>query len=444
MNDVMNPQPQDQETLPATLLFVDDEPNILAALRRLFRPLGFRIFIAEGGAQGLEVIANEKIDLVISDMRMPEMDGAQFLEQVRLRSPDSIRILLTGYADISSTIAAINKGQIFRYIAKPWEDNDIVLTVRHALERKQLEREKERLEALTQRQNDELKDLNANLEDKVKARTEELRQTMGFLDIAHEKLKKSFFTSILMFSNLLELREGAMAGHSRRVADIARKLAVRLGMNEADAQDVMVAGLLHDIGKIGLPDDLLHKPFSMLAGEEYSAVAKHPIVGQTALMALEQLNGAAKLIRSHHERFDGRGYPDGLVGMDIPLGARILNVANDYDAVQQGRLLNKRMNAKDALTFIKDGRDNRYDPQVVDAFVRMIEGVGEVTKKVQEIALHTADLKSGMVLTRDLMSRSGLLLLARDYLLDDALIDHLRKNEKMDGHPLIIYVQVGR
>lgn len=439
----MNLQPQDQEAVPITLLFVDDEPNILSALRRLFRPLGYRIFIAEGGAQGLEVIASEKIDLVISDMRMPEMDGAQFLEQVRLRSPDSIRILLTGYADMASTIDAINKGQIYRYIAKPWEDNDIALTVRFALEQKQLVREKERLEALTQRQNEELKDLNANLEDKVKARTEEVRQTMGFLDIAHEKLKKSFFTSILMFSNLLELREGAMAGHSRRVADIARKLAVRLGMNEADAQDVMVAGLLHDIGKIGLPDNLLHKPFSMLAGEEYSAVAKHPIVGQTALMALEQLNGAAKLIRSHHERFDGKGYPDGLIGKDIPLGARILNVANDYDAVQQGRLLNKRMNAKDALTFIKEGRGTRYDPQVVDAFVRMIEGVGDVVK-VQEIALRPADLKSGMILTRDLISRCGFLMLARDYLLDDALIEQIKKNELTDDHPLIVYVRTKR
>lgn len=444
LNNVINqenPQPQDQEAFPETLLFVDDEPNILAALRRLFRPLGYRIFTAEGGAQGLEIIASEKIDLVISDMRMPEMDGAQFLEQVRLRSPESIRILLTGYADMASTIDAINKGQIYRYIAKPWEDNDIALTVRYALERKHLEREKERLEVLTQRQNEELKDLNANLEEKVKARTEELRQTMGFLDIAHEKLKKSFFTSILVFSNLLELREGAMAGHSRRVADIARKLALRLGMGEAEAQDVMVAGLLHDIGKIGLPDNLLHKPFSMLAGEEYRAVAKHPIVGQTALMALEQLNGAAKLIRSHHERFDGRGYPDGLVGMAVPIGARILVVANDYDDVQLGHLLNKRLNAKDALTFIKEGRGTRYDPQVVDAFVMMLEGVGEATKKVQEIALHTADLKGGMVLTRDLMSRSGLLLLARDYLLDDALIEHLRKNELMDGHTLTIYVQ---
>jgi len=435
-----NAQLQDQEVLPITLLFVDDEPNILAALRRLFRPMGYRIFTAEGGAQGLEVLAHEEVDLVISDMRMPVMDGAQFLEQVRIRSPNSIRILLTGYADITSTIDAINKGQIYRYITKPWEDNDIVLTIRYALEQKQLVRDKERLEALTQRQNAELKDLNANLEDKVKARTEEVRQTMGFLDIAHKKLKKSFFTSILMFSNLLELREGGMAGHSRRVADTARKLALQLGMNDADAQDVMVAGLLHDIGKIGLPDNLLHKPFSMLAGEEYSAVAKHPVVGQNALMALEQLNGAAKLIRSHHERFDGKGYPDGLSGMLIPIGARILAVANDYDAVQLGHLLNKQMNAQDALGFIKDGRGSRYDPQIVDAFVRMIEKNAHINK-VQELALRTADLKSGMVLTQDLMSKSGFLMLARDYLLDDALIALLRKHELMDGHPLIIYVK---
>lgn len=445
MNDAINQESAqlvDQEVSPVTLLFVDDEPNILAALRRLFRPIGYRIFTAESGAQGLDVLAQEEVDLVISDMRMPLMDGAHFLEQVRIKSPNSIRILLTGYADITSTIDAINKGQIYRYITKPWEDNDILLTIRYALEQKQLVRDKQRLEALTQRQNAELKDLNANLEDKVKARTEEVRQTMGFLDIAHKKLKKSFFTSILMFSNLLELREGGMAGHSRRVADIARKLALRHGMNDADSQDVMVAGLLHDIGKIGLSDNLLHKPFSMLAGEEYSAVVKHPVVGQNALMALEQLNGAAKLIRSHHERFDGKGYPDGLSGMLIPLGARIITVANDYDAVQLGHLLNKRMNAQDALSFIKDGRGSRYDPQIVDTFVEMIESDAHVNK-VQEVALRSVDLKSGMVLTQDLMSKSGFLMLARDYLLDDALIAHLRKHELADGHPLTIYVKTG-
>ena len=440
MNTVMTADNSQQE-LQATLLFVDDEPNILSALRRLFRPLGYRIFIAESGAQGLEIFDSETIDLVISDMRMPVMDGAQFLEQVRLKSPDTIRILLTGYADISSTIDAINKGQIYRYIAKPWEDNDICLSVRHALEQKMLTREKERLEALTREQNEELKDLNANLEEKVKSRTEELRQTMGFLEVAHERLKKSFLTSIRVFSNLMELREGEMAGHSRRVADLARKLAKRMGMSDAEAQDVMVAGLLHDVGQIGLPDKLLHKPFNTLAGEERTAVMRHPVVGQAALMALEQLHSAAKLIRSHHERFDGQGFPDGLSGLTIPLGARVLTVANEYDAVQQGYLMSKRLNAEDALTFIKEGRGKRYDPQVVDAFVAMLGG-GEPAPFEREIALHTGDLKADMVLTRDLMTRDGLLLLARDYILDDALIDQLKNYERTDGRPIVVHVKV--
>ncbi len=431
------------DTAMGTLLFVDDETNILSALRRLFRPLGYNILTAEGGAQGLELLAQHKVDLVISDMRMPQMDGAQFLEKVREHAPDTVRILLTGYADISSTIAAINKGQIYRYIAKPWEDNDIVLTVRYALEQKDLLREKVRLEELTQQQNAELKELNANLEEKVKARTEELRQAMGFLEKAHEKLKKSFLTSIRVFSNLMELREGAMAGHSRRVADLARKLALRLGMSEPEAQEVMVAALLHDIGKIGLPDNLLHKPFSALTGDERVAVVKHPVVGQTALMALEQLSGAAKLIRSHHERFDGMGYPDGLLGLAIPMGARVLAIANDYDAVQLGHLLNKRLNVQEALAYIQEGRGKRYDPQVTDAFVGMLGGVGEKTRE-QEIVLNSADLKSGMVLTRDLVAKDGLLLLARDYLLDDMLIEQLRNYEKTDGRPIAVYIRAGR
>lgn len=204
-------EPQ-SEPAQGTLLFVDDEPFTLSSLKRLFRPLGYRIFTAESGAKGLEVLAAEHVDLVISDMCMPEMDGVQFLEQVRLKSPDTVRILLTGHANLSSTIAAINKGQIYRYIAKPWEDSDITLAVRHALER-----EKARLEELAQHQNEELKALNADLEEKVKARTEELRQAMGFMEKAHENLKTSFLTSIRIFSNLMELREDPASGPSRRV-----------------------------------------------------------------------------------------------------------------------------------------------------------------------------------------------------------------------------------
>jgi response regulator RpfG family c-di-GMP phosphodiesterase len=171
VNETQSDTPAEQ---PATLLFVDDEANILSALKRLFRPHGYRIFTAGGGAEGLEIMARESVDLVVSDMRMPEMNGAQFLEQVRLNWPETVRILLTGYAEIGATIDAINKGQIYRYISKPWEDNDIVIAVQHALERKLLQREKQRLELLTKKQNEELRELNESLEDKVKARTEEV------------------------------------------------------------------------------------------------------------------------------------------------------------------------------------------------------------------------------------------------------------------------------
>ena len=157
-----NVSPTDGISVP-TLLLVDDEPNTLSALRRLFHPHGYRILTAESAREGLVQLAREPVDLVISDMRMPEMNGAQFLEKVGVRWPDTIRILLTGYAEIGVTIDAINKGKIYRYISKPWDANDVCLTVAQALDVKCLEREKRRLEVLTQQQNTELKLLNANL-----------------------------------------------------------------------------------------------------------------------------------------------------------------------------------------------------------------------------------------------------------------------------------------
>ncbi|BCK87879.1 putative cyclic di-GMP phosphodiesterase [Sideroxyarcus emersonii] len=424
---------------PMTLLFVDDETNILSSLKRLFHPCGYRIFTAASGAQGLEIMQRETVDLVISDMRMPEMNGAQFLEQVNERWPDAIRILLTGHAEIDATIDAINKGHIYRYISKPWEDNDLVLSIRHALQVKELEREKRRLEELTRRQNEELKDLNANLEEKVKARTEEVRQTMAFLEAAHEKLKQGFVTSIRVFSNLIEMREGALAGHSHRVADLSRKIARKMGLKEADIQDVFLAALLHDVGKIGLPDYLLEKPYASLTSEERHEVGKHPAKGQAALMALEQLNGAARLIRSHHERFDGMGYPDKLRGLEIPLGARIISLANEYDAAQIGMLLSKRLKQAEALLFIQEGSGGRYDPAVVDAFMNVMKESGKTDRPVPESALHLEQLKPGMQLSRDLVSKHGDLLLSKDHQLDASLIEQIRGFEQL-GDKLTVYV----
>lgn len=435
----MNDNTMQAEVIPPTLLCVDDEPNILSSLRRLFRPAGYRILIATSGVDGLAQMAAEKVDLVISDMRMPEMNGAQLLAQVRELYPDTIRILLTGYADIESTVAAINQGEIYRYISKPWDEHNVLLTVREALERKELEREKLRLERLTQAQNEELKALNASLEDKVRARTEEIRQANQFLELANTRLKQGFMTSIRVFSNLIELRHGAMAGHSRRVADLARQTAKQMGLANKEAQDVFLAGLLHDIGKIGLPDTLLAKPPAQMHADEAQLWKKHPAKGEQALMALEELRGAASLILAHHERFDGQGYPTGLEGEEIPLGARILAAANEYDGLIQGTLTGHKVTEEDAQQYLRAHKGKRYDPKVVDALFEALLARSE--PKRLEIAMKTEDLASGMVLARDLVSPDGALLLATDYVLDAALIGQIRAYEQKEEIKMTLYIR---
>jgi response regulator RpfG family c-di-GMP phosphodiesterase len=427
---------------PATLLCVDDEPNILNALKRLFRPHGYRLLTADGGEQGLNLLAQTEVDLVISDMRMPEMDGARFLELVRQRWPGTLRILLTGYSDIASTIAAVNRGEIYRYISKPWLDEEVVLVVRQALELAGLAREKARLEALTRKQNLELIAFNAGLEDLVAQRTAALRKAMDSLAHAHAGLKKSFISSITVFSNLIELRHGAATGHSRRVADLARRLALRLKVGEAAQQDVLVAALLRDIGKLTLPDRVVGKAFSALSGEEQREFMKHPVKGQAALMALEQLAGAAHLIRGQHERWDGMGYPDGLCGSRIPQGARILAVASDYEGLQRGRVTNMCLTAAQAHAFIVGDRGKRYDPAVVDAFVETAGPASTQAVPVAEKHMTSPQLRSGMVLARDLLTRDGFLLLSRDHVLDSSLIEKIRGYEQIDANPIEVRVRV--
>ena len=221
----------DKATTPH-ILCVDDEANILSALRRLLRPEGYRVSLAQSGAEGLALLERDPADVVVSDMRMPGMDGARFLAEVARRWPRTVRILLTGYADLESTVTAINEGGIWRYIGKPWEENDLKLAVRRALEQRALEAERDRLLELTRRQNEELRALNANLEREVEARTEEIRQTAMFLETAYEEAKRAYAEAIPVIAGLVELREGIAQGHASRVATLARTIGERLGLDE--------------------------------------------------------------------------------------------------------------------------------------------------------------------------------------------------------------------
>ena len=438
MNTPPSQAPESAPAAVATLLCVDDEPNILSSLRRLFRPAGYRVLLAESGAQGLELLEKEAVDLVISDMRMPEMNGAQFLAQVRARWPDTMRLLLTGYSDIQSIQDAINCGEIYRYITKPWEDGDMLLVVRHALERRTLEQEKLRLEALTLRQNEELKTLNQSLEAKVEARTRQLKAEHEATMFANGKLKTNFVTTIKIFSSMIELRAHNQPGHARLVADLARQIATRMELDARDSQDIFIAALLHDIGKIGFTDELLQTPLTMLRGETLALFRKHPVRAEELLMPLEDLRGSAAILRCQLERFDGNGFPDGLAGLAIPLGARILALAADYYNLQQGAMVQRHLRPDEAKSLILDASGKRYDPHVVAAFRQIIDGDAAVGAGVEVLS---GELLPGMVLARDLVSRDGLMLLSVDHVLDARMIQQVQDFETKSGSRLSIWVR---
>lgn len=445
VNSLTGEKSRNKEKLKATILFVDDEKNILSSLNRLFRPFINKVLIAESGKAGLEILENETVDIVISDMRMPEMDGAQFLEKVAEKWPDTIRILLTGYADITSTINAINKGSIYRYISKPWEDNDIKLTVEHALQGKFLEQERLRLQKLTESQNLELQDLNANLEEKVKSRTEEVRQTMGQLEVTYAELKNNYVKTIKVFSSIVELGEGGKSTLTRITADLAQKIATASGMSEDNTEQVVFACQLRNLGKIGLSDEINKKPFYKLNSEEKEQVIKHPVIGQGVLMSLDYLQYASGLIRHQSERYDGEGYPDKIKGGDIPIGARIIAIANDYYALQSGLLSSHRFSATDALDFIKQNSGVRYDPKLVD-ILHEILGVTDPTtvevkeETIKELKISSLKLIEGMILSRDLTMKNGVVLLAKGQKLDNALILRIRKMENSVNEKMDIYI----
>lgn len=432
-----------QEKINATILFVDDEKNILSSLKRLFRPVVENIFIAESGAEGLEILNKESVDIIVSDMRMPEMDGAEFLGKISEKWPDTIRVLLTGYADITSTINAINKGSIYRYISKPWEDNDIIISVRQALEQKFIREERDRLLALTNKQNEELMDLNANLEAKVTARTEEVQQTMAQLEITHESLKNNYESTIKVFSSIIELREGGKNEDNERVTELAIKLAKITGMSESDIPQLYFASLLRNIGRIGFDDELIRKPYESLSNEEKATVKQHPVIGHGVLMGLDYLQDAAKIIRSQYERYDGEGFPDTLKGEEIPMGAKIIRLVSDYYGYQTGLISIKHLSEVETRERIKHKRGMTYDPKLVDILYEVLDlennAKTEEATIIHEKSIKSSSLKIGMELTRDLTLKSGVVLLNKGQVLSEKLIRAIKKmevtmKEQMDIH----------
>ena len=356
---------------PDRVLIVDDDELILRALSRILESSGFdaRCYLDTGEA--LAHIESDAPVVIISDYMMPGMDGVTFLKHARARLPGAARILCTAAEDFRVALQAVNSGEVFRIVSKPWHQQELLATVNQAVEAARLRRDNERLTAEVQRQNGQLREINLRLEDMVRARTQALLEGL----IA-----------------ALDYRDAETQWHSRRVSLYARRLAQQLGIAEPELTVIEHGALLHDIGKIGVRDRVLLKP-GPLSPDEWTEMKRHPDLGWALLQRVDYLRPASSIVLQHQEKWDGTGYPGGLRGDEIVIGARIFHVVDTIDAITSDRPYRRARPFADARAEILRCTGTQFDPRIVEAFAAIPEEDWErIRLDVETVAVLSADL----------------------------------------------------
>lgn len=428
------------------VLLVDSQDAILQRLHQLLSAHSYVLHLAHDASEALKVMATREVDLIISAAHLPQMDGPSLLARIHQHYPDTTRILLTGDPDLKLIAKAINEGEIYRYLSKPWDDQELLLTLRQALEHQHSVRERERLEALAQEQNTQLKALNAELEKRVASRTAELQQTADMLDLAYEELKHSYATGAELFSLLVNQRLPSDKQTNRRIIDLVRAYCKIHGIDAVAQRDLAMAAALHNIGKLSWSDSMMITPADWLHHHERERYRAYPAQSESLLMTLEPVQDAARLIRHHQEHWDGSGFPDHLKGEAIPLGSRLLKLAVDFIELQCGLILERHMNSDEALVFIRKYAGRLYDPELVEGFIQVCSvylsdvTLGDPSVKV----LGTRELAAGMLLARNLNADNGMLLLNAGKVLSQPLVDKLIAFETMEGARYSVFVKLAR
>ncbi len=315
-----------------TILAVDDEVHALKLFKRSFRK-EFDVLTTSDPQEAIDIITDKgnEIAAIICDQMMPKVKGVDVLKSARDISPNTIRIMVTGFIDTSVLMECINDCEAYCYIQKPYDAGELNQVLRQALLLR--EREIENKSIVTD-------------------------------------LRELLFGTIGAICEALDEKDKYTIGHSRRVTAYALLIGNEFGLNESQMQKLKLAGLLHDIGKIGTPESILNKP-GKLTDEEFAIIKRHPDRGANIIRSLKQLGEVIDWVRSHHERYDGRGYPSGMAGEDIPLGSAILAVADTYDAMTSDRSYRKGLSHDIAAAEIKKCTGTQFNPNVAEAFLRI-------------------------------------------------------------------------
>ena len=369
--------------MPERILLVDDDALILQALTRILQSEGYQVI----AHQDPVAASNERdFSVVITDFMMPSMNGIELLSTLKQNNPAAVRLLLTAAADFKIATEAVNRGEVYRLLGKPWTLADLTASVKQAVEHFRLVDNNARLTREVNEKNAELTEINKNLESMV------VERTNGLLD---------------GLVRALDSRDTETQWHSRRVAMFSRRIAEEAGISGRALEDIEQGAILHDIGKIGVRDSILHKP-GPLTPDEWVEMKLHPEIGFRMLSRMPYLKDAAEIVYQHQERFDGKGYPRGLAGRDIALGARIFVIADTLDAITSDRPYRKGRPLQVAKDEIKRCAGTQFDPELVEAFLRIPDEDWQKIRRSVEDLEKDEDTRWGgkpLVVARDFFQR---------------------------------------
>lgn len=427
-----------QNNSPPKILFVDDEPLTLKSLNRFGRSKNWSMVTSESGKDALKLLSNQEFDVIISDMKMPEMSGTEFLSCAKKLCPDSIRILLTGHSDIAPIEQAINDVNIHNYVAKPWNELELTAIVNNGIRFISEEKKRRQLEKTTKVKNKNLGKLALILDKQIKERTYEIEQTVTQLNQSKQQVKNNFFESLTVLTHILEWKEGGDAGHDRFVTMYSEKISRQLGLHDESIDNLKVAAILHRVGMLNISDAMRAKPIYQYNTEEKLLFKQVPIMGEMALSNAPSMKKVAKIIRHQQEHVNGNGYPDRITDREIPIESKIITVVSDFYDAFNGRLAHKIFGLEKAKDFIEEWKGKKYDTTVTHAFWAVLGDYSETTMGYTPIL--SDDLTPNMVLESDIVTQKGILLITKNTVLTKPIIEKIKTHEQCYQEKFIVKI----
>ncbi len=430
------------DKLAVQILCVDDDEIVLRSLSRLLKSQQYSVITSTDPLSALEQVKQHDFAVIISDMRMPQMDGAEFFSQTKSLAPDSQRILVTGFADIDTTLDAINKGQIHGFIQKPWQNNLLLSTISDSIEKYQLKKQNQQLQSQIAKQNEELKELNNSLEQRVEKRTKQIKQVLKQLEIANAHEVNEHRSTVELLYNFINANPYLDGHKAQNIANTCNLIAKQLNLPDKHVEMASMAGYLAQIGLLAMDPELYKKPLHELTEQQRKTFYTHPSTAQLMLMPATHLHDVSEAIYHQYEHFNGNGLPKGIKGNDIPLAAMILAVARDYWDHYEQSALEPSQRYQYALECVSRYSGNYYHPKIVAALSQCQIQCSKQQSQVGSMQIMNAQaLKANMVLGHALHSHAGIMLLPKGHIFSAKSIEKLQQLEAKKPVPFRVMIK---